>query len=66
MHQFHDRRVVGNDQAVELPTPAQQIAQQFAMRGAGDAGEIVKTTITAPAPASTAALNAGSTTLCIR
>ena len=42
MHELHDRGVVGDDEALEAPLPAQQVVQQFAMRGAGNAGEIMK------------------------
>ena len=66
LHQFHDRGVVGHDQPVEAPALAQQIVQQFAMRGAGDAGEVVEADHDRADAGSTAALNGGSTTLCMR
>ena len=42
IHQLGDGGVVRHDQPVEAPLSAQQIAQQFAVCGAGDAGEIVE------------------------
>jgi hypothetical protein len=42
VQQLHDRGVVGDDQTIKAPPPAQQIRQQFAMRGARNARQIVK------------------------